>query len=57
MKNNFVKILFCCISLQLFQYNSHAQQIVEGLKQIFDVKMDDKGNAALEVSMKLNAAQ
>jgi hypothetical protein len=57
MKNNFIKILLCFISIMLFQYYSHAQQIVEGLKQIFDISMDDKGNAAVEVSMKLNASQ
>lgn len=57
MKNNFIKTLFCFISILLFQYNSDAQQIVEGLKQIFDINMDDKGNAAVEVSMKLNASQ
>ena len=57
MKNNFVKTLLCFISILLFQYNSSAQQIVEGLKQIFDVTMDDKGNATVEVSMKLNASQ
>jgi hypothetical protein len=57
MKNNFVKTLLCFLSVLLFQYNTNAQQIVEGLKQIFDIKMDDKGNAAVEVSMKLNASQ
>jgi len=57
MKNNFVKILLCCITLQLFQYNSYAQEIVQGLKQIFDINMDDKGNAAVAVSMTLNASQ
>jgi len=57
MKNNFVKTLLCFLSILLFQYNTNAQQIVEGLKQIFDINMNDKGNAAVEVSMKLNASQ
>jgi hypothetical protein len=35
---------------------SYSQQ-VEGMKQVFDFTMDDLGNANIEVSMKLNAAQ
>ncbi len=36
---------------------SWAQQQVNGIKQIFDISMDNIGNATVEVSMKLNASQ
>lgn len=57
MRNKFLKIIFCFISLQLFISNSKSQEVVQGLKQIFDITMDDLGNANIEVSMKLNASQ
>lgn len=46
-----------CFALLFSMYNSKSQQVIEGLKQVFDVKMDDKGNAIVEVTMKLNASQ
>jgi hypothetical protein len=58
MKTKFSKILSCSLLLMAF-YCSRAQQaeVVQPLKQVFDITMDDKGNAAVEVSMKLNASQ
>ncbi len=52
----FLKITMC-LALSSIITSVHAQQVVEGLKQVFDVKMDDKGNAEVEVTMKLNASQ
>lgn len=57
MKNKFLKIIFCFAALQLFIYTNKAQEVVQGLKQTFDITMDDLGNAEVKVSMKLNAAQ
>jgi hypothetical protein len=36
---------------------ANSQQEVNGLKQNFDITMDNKGDAMCEVSMKLNASQ
>lgn len=57
MKTNFLKLIFCFVALQLFIYQSKAQEVLQGLKQTFDVTMDDLGNADVAVSMKLNASQ
>ncbi|MFT3911795.1 MAG: hypothetical protein QM737_20390 [Ferruginibacter sp.] len=48
-----LSILIIFLSLHVCGY---AQQ-VEGLKQVFDITMDETGNADVEVSMKLNAGQ
>lgn len=56
IKTLFLKIAIC-FAFVLFIHNSQAQQIVDGLKQVIDVNMDDKGNAEFIVSMKLNASQ
>jgi hypothetical protein len=49
---------FCCILITcLLITNLFAQQEVKGLKQIFDITVDDLGNAMIAVSMKLNASQ
>lgn len=52
MKKIFIIISFC----MLVQVAS-AQEEVKGLKQTFDITIDNIGNAVVEVSMKLNAAQ
>lgn len=52
------KIFLITIGLiMLVQYRVSAQQQAEGMKQVFDITMDDLGNANVEVSMKLNASQ
>lgn len=50
------KILIILFSL-FNAYALPAQQQVEGMKQVFDVTLDELGNANVEVSMKLNASQ
>jgi LPXTG-motif cell wall-anchored protein len=56
MRNILIKIL--TFSLLLFAFsNASSQEVVKGLKQVFDVTIDDLGNAEIEVSMKLNASQ
>lgn len=58
MKTKFLKIASCCFLVIAFYYGRAQQaEVVQGLKQVFDITMDDKGNAAVEVSMKLNASQ
>jgi hypothetical protein len=57
MRPTLLKILLLMIPLQFSIHTVSSQQIVQGLKQIFDITMDDLGNADLEVSMKLNASQ
>jgi hypothetical protein len=56
MKNIFLKTLFCSLCFYI-SVNAKAQEEVKGIKQIFDITMDDLGNAAVEVTMKLNASQ
>ncbi len=57
MHSKFLKIISCLLFLQSFILNSKSQEVVQPLKQIFDITMDDLGNANMEVSMKLNASQ
>lgn len=57
MKNYILKILVCFVCFQSFIYTAKAQEEVKGIKQIFDITMDELGNAAVEVTMKLNASQ
>lgn len=57
MKKIFPKIALCTLGLLIFLPGSRAQQEVQGLKQKFDITINDKGDADIEVSMKLNAAQ
>ncbi|MEP7252016.1 MAG: hypothetical protein ABI683_06535 [Ginsengibacter sp.] len=57
MKIKATKILLCFIALQFCITQNKAQEVVQGLKQVFDITMDDLGNAEVEVSMKLNASQ
>lgn len=51
------KILIIIIVFSALAIYSYAQEEVKGLKQIFDITMDDVGNAKIEVSMKLTASQ
>lgn len=51
------KIFLCFIAFQFCVSQTKAQEVVQGLKQVFDITMDDLGNAQVEVSMKLNASQ
>lgn len=46
-------ILFVCLLVQA----ANAQEEVKGLKQNFDITIDELGSAVVEVSMKLNASQ
>lgn len=48
---------FCCILIACFLVTNLFAQEVKGLKQIFDITVDDLGNAMVAVSMKLNASQ
>jgi hypothetical protein len=45
-------VAFSCLLLVVA-----AQEEVKGLKQVFDITVDELGNATVEVSMKLNASQ
>ena len=57
MNSKILKIFSCIIALQLYIFHTQAQEVVQGLKQTFDITMDDLGNAEVQVSMKLNASQ
>src|SRR5687768_7464394 len=46
-------ILLLCVLIQ----QAHGQEEVKGLKQTFDITIDELGGAMVEVSMKLNASQ
>jgi hypothetical protein len=55
MKKIAAKLITCFLLAQLCSLQSQAQEVVKGLKQKFDITIDDLGNANIEVSMKLNA--
>jgi hypothetical protein len=57
MKSALLKLLFCCLLLSITTTGANAQETVQGLKQKLDITIDDLGNAVIEVTMKLNAAQ
>lgn len=57
MKKIIFKIFFLFILFQSLFISSQSQEVLHGLKQVFDITMDDLGNANIEVSMTLNAAQ
>lgn len=56
-----MKIIFkkCCCVIAFFclLFVTVAQEEIKGLKQVFDITVDELGNATVEVSMKLNASQ
>jgi hypothetical protein len=52
MKKIYSILLLCLLIQQAF-----AQEEVKGLKQNFDITIDELGGAVVEVSMKLNASQ
>jgi hypothetical protein len=54
MKKYLLILIICC---WLQSYYSYAQEIYHGLKQTLDMTFDNLGNAEIEVSMQLNAAQ
>ncbi|MBV9987302.1 MAG: hypothetical protein JO301_06460 [Chitinophagaceae bacterium] len=55
MKKLTIKLIACYLLLQLSGFQTRAQEVVQGLKQKFDITIDELGNANIEVSMKLNA--
>lgn len=57
MKKIIFKIFLWFILFQSLFLTSQSQEVLHGVKQIFDITMDDIGNATVEVSMTLNAAQ
>lgn len=52
-----MKKILTLVAFALLITGASAQQEVKGIKQIFDITVDDLGNAMVEVSMKLNASQ
>lgn len=48
---------FAVVAIMNITTTTHAQEEIKGLKQVFDITVDDLGNAMIEVSMKLNASQ
>jgi hypothetical protein len=57
MKTSLIRTAYFFIAVLLFNAATQAQQTVQGLRQKLDFTIDDIGNANIEVSMKLNAAQ
>src|SRR4051812_22739964 len=53
-KNFFALTLCCCLHVSL---TGRAQEIYRGLKQTIDFTIDKLGNADIDVSMQLTAAQ
>jgi hypothetical protein len=51
------KKCFCIIACICPLLSAVAQEEIKGLKQVFDITVDELGNATVEVSMKLNASQ
>jgi hypothetical protein len=56
MKKIFITLFACCLCLQ-FSICIHAQKVYQGLKQTIDMIIDKLGNADIDVSMNLSAAQ
>jgi hypothetical protein len=50
------KFTYVFLLFQFLIVNANSQEVVQGFKQVFDISPDDKGNAIVEVSYKLNAA-
>jgi hypothetical protein len=57
MKTSLIRTACCLIAVLFFSIAIPAQQTVQGLKQKLDFTVDGLGNANIEVTMKLNAAQ
>lgn len=57
MKQTITKWAFTIMALFIISFGAKAQEEVKGLKQLFDVTLDELGNASVAVSMKLNASQ
>jgi LPXTG-motif cell wall-anchored protein len=56
MKKVFIHLFACCTCLFVVLH-SRSQEVYQGLKQTVDMRIDQLGNADLDVSMNLNAAQ
>ncbi len=56
MRKFLYRFLFYAFLMQM-AFSSQAQEELKGLKQVIDFTVDKLGNATVEVSMKLNAAQ
>ncbi len=56
MKKHLIKLIALFLLINT-TYTSNAQEVVQGIKQVFDITPDNIGNAMVEVSMKLNAQQ
>lgn len=56
MKKHILRSAILLLLFTSFQ-KAVAQEVVQGLKQVFDITADKLGNATIEVSMKLNAQQ
>ena len=57
MKIIFKKLTVCILLIISFTINAQSQEVIKGLKQVFDLTLDDLGNADVNVTMKLNASQ
>ncbi len=57
MKHTISKLFLLTLSIFILSFNARAQEELKGLKQLFDITIDDLGNATVAVSMKLNASQ
>lgn len=56
MKKFNIKYILLILAINITTVGN-AQEVVQGLKQVFDITPDNIGNALVEVSMKLNAQQ
>jgi len=56
MKKVFVTLFTFCLCLQ-FSFYGYTQQVYQGLKQTIDMNIDKLGNANIDVSTNLSAAQ
>jgi hypothetical protein len=57
MKYTISKLFFASLASFILTFSAVAQEEVKGLKQLFDITIDELGNATVAVSMKLNASQ
>lgn len=52
-----IKVYIIALVIGFCPATSSAQEVVKGMKQIFDITLDENGKGTVEVFMKLNASQ
>ena len=57
MRPTILKKIYLVLLICITAFITRGQEEIKGIKQTFDISVDDLGNAIIEVSMKLNASQ